>query len=200
MSQKQWTLMAALGLMSAGCPGTIDDPDGFREQSSAIGASPLASDAGEEPAQPARDAATWVDASVQTGEKEGGTEVDASTGGTGAGAGTGGGNGSDAGTAGAGASCDFKGLMQTKCGTAACHGGPSSSTGLDLTTEGLAARVRGKRGSNACADSLMIDPDNPEKSVLYLSVTEKSCSIRMPIGKTLSDAEQACILQWIEGL
>lgn len=97
-------------------------------------------------------------------------------------------------------SCDFRALMQARCGNASCHGGPDNSTGLDLTSPGLAERVKDAQGSGACGQYLMIDTQTPDQSALYLKVTESACGVRMPIGASLNNAEQACILQWIENL
>jgi len=98
------------------------------------------------------------------------------------------------------AGCDFRGLMQMKCGNASCHGAPGSSTGLDLTSASLATRVAGRKGASACGDKLLIDKDQPEASLLYLKVTGSSCGARMPLGGALTASEQACVLSWIEGL
>jgi len=96
--------------------------------------------------------------------------------------------------------CDFRGLMQAKCAGASCHGGPNNSTGLDLTSASLAARVDGRTSNGACSGDLLIDKDNPAQSVLYVKVIGSGCGTRMPIGGTLTAEEQACVLSWIEGL
>ena len=100
----------------------------------------------------------------------------------------------------AGMACDFRGIVQAKCGNQNCHGGPSASTGLDLTTAGLAMRMEGRKGAGSCTDRLLIDKDQPEESMLYLKVTGSSCGVKMPLGGSLSASEQACFLSWIEGL
>jgi hypothetical protein len=100
----------------------------------------------------------------------------------------------------AGGACDFRALVASKCGNAGCHGGAAVSTGLDLTSEQLAVRVAGRKGSGACASYLLIDTEQPERSALYLKVTADACGSRMPLGGTLTDSEQACILQWITNL
>lgn len=96
--------------------------------------------------------------------------------------------------------CDFRGLVQMKCGNATCHGAPASSTGLNLTSASLATRVEGRKGVSACTDKLLIDKAQPEQSLLYLKVNGTSCGTRMPLGGTLTASEQACFLSWIEGL
>jgi hypothetical protein len=96
--------------------------------------------------------------------------------------------------------CDFRTLMQAKCGNATCHGAPGSATGLDLTTAMLAARVDGRQGTGACSDKLLVDTDNPRESKLYLKVSGSTCGSQMPLGGSLNAAEQACVLTWIETL
>lgn len=96
--------------------------------------------------------------------------------------------------------CDFPAIMQAKCGNASCHGAPGSSTGLDLTTAMLAARVDGRKGKGACTDKLLVDVDNPRQSKLYLKVSGTTCGSQMPLGGMLTQDEQACVLTWIEKL
>jgi hypothetical protein len=100
----------------------------------------------------------------------------------------------------AGGGCDFRALISAKCGNASCHGALAVSTGLDLVSDGLAGRLAGRMGSLACSNYLLIDPEQPARSALYLKVTAEACGSRMPLGGTLNDKEQACILQWIENL
>lgn len=100
----------------------------------------------------------------------------------------------------AGMACDFRGLVQMKCAGSACHGAPASGTGLDLTSPMLAMRVEGRKGPSACGNTLLIDKANPKRSALYLKVTSTECGSRMPLGGTLTAAEQACFLSWIDGL
>jgi hypothetical protein len=96
--------------------------------------------------------------------------------------------------------CDFRAIMQAKCGNANCHGAPGSVTGLDLTTAMLGARVEGRKGKGSCTDKLLVDVDNPRQSKLYLKVSGSSCGSQMPLGGMLSSDEQACVLNWIEKL
>jgi hypothetical protein len=99
-----------------------------------------------------------------------------------------------------GTGCDFRALITAKCGSAGCHGAGAVSSGLDLASANLATRVAGKKASGACASYLLIDSEQPERSALYLKVTADSCGSRMPLGGTLTDKEQLCILQWVENL
>jgi hypothetical protein len=106
----------------------------------------------------------------------------------------------DAGKTDASTGCDFKGLVQMKCGNINCHGAPASSTGLDLTSASLATRLAGRKGATACNDKLLINTADPAQSMLYLKVTGSSCGVKMPLGGSLSSDEEACVLSWIEGL
>ena len=164
--------------MLLGCPGTLDDPTSFEEREPGLGAgSPV--DAGT---RPRPDDAGSVAPAADAGSSAGGID------------------GGKASAGGSAASCDFRALIETKCGSSGCHGAPALSTGLDLTSDGLAGRLKNKQASGACSDYLLIDPVAPERSALYLMVTDDSCGIRMPLGGTLSAAEQTCVLSWIENL
>jgi hypothetical protein len=197
---KCWTqtLCCLMALACADCAGTIDDPASFESFASESRGGGGSRDAGAAP-DPVADAQTQTDAaSVEPplGEPDADTdepapvpELDA-------------GSEVDTGTPDPGpivSSCDFKGLMMSKCGAASCHGGPTASTGLDLTSDGLRARMANVNGGGACSDKPMINEDDPEQSTLYLIVTGNACGLRMPLGGTLSATEQACILEWITG-
>lgn len=96
--------------------------------------------------------------------------------------------------------CDFRALVQAKCGNASCHGAPAVGSGLDLTSASLAMRVAGRMAGGSCTDKRLVDPDEPNQSALYLRVTGTACGVKMPLGGSLTPNEQACILTWIEGL
>jgi hypothetical protein len=100
----------------------------------------------------------------------------------------------------AGMACDFRGLVQMKCGGSACHGAPASGTGLDLTSPMLAMRVEGRKGPAACSNKLLIDKANPAQSAIYLKITGTTCGSQMPLGGSLTASEKACVLSWIDGL
>lgn len=193
------TLCCLMALACADCAGTIDDPASFEAYASEArggayrdgGASPI-------PAPVQLDAATSevpepeeepVEV-VPAPEPDAGAAADAATTAD---------TGAVADTGPKPSSCDFKGLMMSKCGAASCHGGPGASTGLDLTSDDLRGRMANVNGGGACGDKPMIDEDNPEQSTLYLIVTGNACGLRMPLGGTLSATEQACILDWIKG-
>jgi len=135
-----------------------------------------------------------------SGAGSGGAELSGTCGvadgGSAAGAGAAAGSGGET----AAKSCDFRALMQERCGSASCHGAPASSTGLDLTSAMPAQRLQGRSGSGTCSDKLLIDPAQPEQSKLYLKVSGASCGVRMPLGGSLTASEEACVLTWIEAL
>lgn len=96
--------------------------------------------------------------------------------------------------------CDFRALVEAKCGNASCHGAPAVGSGLDLTSASLPTRIAGRMAGGSCTDKLLVDPDEPNQSALYLRVTGTACGVKMPLGGSLTPNEQACILTWIEGL
>jgi hypothetical protein len=196
---------------AVGCPGTLDDAtdyEGYGETAAPSGPPPL--DGSTPPSAVRQDAASSWDASTrQYAEASTPPESWADAGGrpasadAAAGWSEGGARKEDAASADAADSasaCDFRALMQARCGNASCHGGPMASTGLDLTSAGLAERVKGQRANAACSQYLLIDVAKPEQSALYLKVTNEACGVRMPVGGSLSSSEQACVLQWIDRL
>jgi hypothetical protein len=190
------TLCCLMALACADCAGTIDDPASFEAYASESRGGSGSRDAGAAP-DPVADAQTDAasteppvgepdadtDEPAPIPEPDAGSELDTGT----------------PGPAPIVSSCDFKGLIMSKCGAASCHGGPSASTGLDLTSDGLRARMANVSGGGACSDKPMINEDDPEQSTLYLIVTGNACGLRMPLGGTLSATEQACVLEWIAG-
>jgi hypothetical protein len=199
-------LLTLGGLLCVGCPGTIDDPARFE-----VGPAGTGQSSGSPALDAGQRAASWVGADGSASQVEAGREAstptpwpsvasDAAVWIADAGAtDTGVVQTRDAGTD-AAAGCNFKALMANKCGNATCHGGTGAATGLDLTSDGLAARVAGRRASDACSAYLLIDPASPERSALYLKVTDHACGVRMPLGASLASEEQQCILSWIEKL
>jgi hypothetical protein len=211
MTYARWTLITLVTAASIGCAGKLDpNLNYFGSQTM----SPVA-DAGEEEPAPSdagkpdnRDASvpakpTNMNPTVNEPEDDAGAFDDDDAGVV---AGRGGSTKPDAGPADAGpakdaaVACDFRGLVQMKCGNLSCHGAPAQTTGLDLTSAGLANRLADRTGSSGCPDHLLIDKADPTQSMLYLKVTGTSCGVKMPLGGSLTTDEQACILSWIEGL
>ena len=190
-------------LVSSGCAGSLDDADDYYQTvpvrapeagRTSEGSGPVGGWGGAGTPAPAA-GRVWGGASgAALGASEAGRQAAAPS------------ADEDAGVPDAGAglkaapACDFRALMQAKCGNASCHGAPASATGLDLTSAMLAARVQGRTGQGACSDKLLIDPQSPADSKLYLKVSGSSCGSQMPLGGQLSSDEQACVLNWIEQL
>jgi hypothetical protein len=188
MRNIHFTAACMLSFSLAGCPGEITNPEDFiGDTNNVIGDNQT--DAGK-------------GGGTNNGSDAGTPPKDAGNGGGTDAGGGGNGGGTDAGGNPVQASCDFNALMTAKCGSSGCHGGQAGelATGLDLTSANLASRVEGQNGSNGCADYKMIDTEKPDQSALYLIVTNKPCGVRMPIGGAMSEAEQQCVLTWIQSL
>jgi len=85
------------------------------------------------------------------------------------------------------------------CATEFCHGAMGTTSPLKLLATDTAASLIGTDASMMCDGELYIDPDAPEKSLLYTKLGAKPpCGLRMPFGGTpATDAQRACVLQWI---
>jgi hypothetical protein len=199
----------ALVLSCSGCAGSLENPDAYDTR-------PVREGDGGVPWTPAAGRAAAGAAGASKPAGAGGWTAGAAGSAKPAGSGGASGQGPNAGgetdpeDAGAGdasvaqtpveMSCNFPQLMAAKCGNPNCHGAPGESTGLDLTTPMLAARVEGRMGKGACSDKLLVDKDNPRESKLFLKVSGSTCGTQMPLGGALNAEEEACVLTWIEKL
>ena len=86
-------------------------------------------------------------------------------------------------------------ILAMKCAGSSCHSGATPALGLDLVTEGVAARLVGKEAVE-CKGALA-DPAAPEDSILYQKIAGVTCGTRMPLGSPLADTEIACVKEWI---
>jgi len=200
MKYVDWSLICVLCAIPAGCAGSLDPNENYYSTPLSgtatrdAGASKAWKDAGAPPSAP-----TTMQGSSQAGSSSppnmamNMTEDDA-------GAMMPAGKDDDAGMPPALPACNFSSLVMNKCAGSSCHGGPNASTGLDLTSPSLASRVKGRKGTGACTDKLIVDPNNPQDSKLFLKVSSTSCGVKMPLGGSLTASEQACVLSWIEGL
>jgi hypothetical protein len=96
-------------------------------------------------------------------------------------------------------SCSAKEVLKTSCAGSGCHGSESPAGGLDLVSEGVEARLV-NQPAKLCAPDLLIDPANPDVSLLLRKVdpNAQSCGLKMPMGKpALSTAELSCLAQWV---
>ena len=212
---REWTI--ALLLVSSGCAGSLDNAEDYQTVPVGDAGRVSTPQAGRASANAGKGG--WG-GSKPMGAGAGGWSAPASSGGMNAASGRAGQSARDnsdddagvaeasagAGTGGTEApplqpmACDFRALMQAKCGNATCHGGPVASTGLDLTSAMLGSRIAGRQGNGTCSDKLLVDPENPRDSKLYLKISGSTCGSQMPLGGQLNADEQACVLTWIEGL
>ncbi len=83
------------------------------------------------------------------------------------------------------------------CATALCHSTADKMQGLDLQSADVASRLVGVPSTEG--SGLLIDPVNPQSSVIYAKLTASPpFGVRMPFGQPpLSDATEACVLQWV---
>jgi hypothetical protein len=91
---------------------------------------------------------------------------------------------------------DTPDLFAKACSSAGCHGPVDKIQGLDLQSPNVASRLVGVR---AMGGGLLIDPANPNQSVIYTKLTPTPpFGARMPSGEpALDDATVACVLSWV---
>ena len=97
-------------------------------------------------------------------------------------------------------SIDVEALLRARCGSAVCHGdGASPAAELDLVTPEVASRLVGV-SSTQCEGQLRIDPDSPDQSFLLAKLVDppSGCGSRMPLVGYLTEAEVACVWEWIQ--
>ena len=194
--------VAGIGVLFAGCAGQLTDAEkelfgrGYDASGGTGGAG----------------------GSIDTGGA-GGSGVTGGTGGAtgGAGGGTGGATGGTGGaTGGAGGTAGAGGgaldpcmapLMSAKCSLSGCHGGVTTSAGLDLSAATIANPQslvdkpnRGETGGCTANVGKIIDSQRPEQSLIYTKVTTPTCAAKMPPSGPLAAAETTCILNWIKSI
>lgn len=88
-------------------------------------------------------------------------------------------------------------IFVARCGDTGCHSSASPQQDLDLVSPGVAARVVGIAAQECTG--ILVDPDDPESSVLYKKLaTKPPCGAQMPLVRIpLSGADVACVLGWI---
>jgi hypothetical protein len=90
-------------------------------------------------------------------------------------------------------------ILRKSCGFAGCHGGPTPSEGLDLETDGVAARLKGK--PTKAVGFTLIDVAAPENSAIYTKLASAPpFGTSMPLGTPLDDKAKACVLEWVKGI
>jgi hypothetical protein len=122
-------------------------------------------------------------------------------------AGSGGDDGEPGGRGGSGPSrggagsdeCDGFAVLEENCGTSGCHGQDSLYSNF-AESEAAALSYVGESGESSCADEgPLLDPDNPVASIIIQKVTASSppCGAPMPVVGDLSEADIACLQEWI---
>jgi hypothetical protein len=180
--------LAAAGAL-ASCAGPLDDPGRFV----------YLFDAGQDSGADAGASDSGLDAGApDAGESDAGDAGDTDAGLTDAGP-------SDAGPIDAGhpdagfdAGCDpVKAFFGTTCATATCHDADTQQANLDLQSPGLPGRLIGQHASGG--PGLIIDPSQPDSSVIYTKVTsDPPFNFQMPLGlDPLTPDQVACIRAWV---
>lgn len=92
------------------------------------------------------------------------------------------------------------------CTNASCHG-KQFQGGVDLASPGFAERLAGARSTTqACGGQLLIDPANPDDSLLLrlvdakrFAATPKQCGVMMPYGSSegLTGDDLRCVESWV---
>jgi hypothetical protein len=85
------------------------------------------------------------------------------------------------------------------CATGLCHSADIQQANLDLSSPGMPGRLVGK-ASNGYPGLLLIDPANPDNSLMYTKTTANppGNGFQMPLAlDPLTDVESACLLEWV---
>lgn len=92
-------------------------------------------------------------------------------------------------------------ILAASCTAKSCHNAEDEALGLDLETSGLGSRLSGK-ASTSCDGKLLVDPGNPEESVLYGKLLDTPvCGSRMPLGQPpLFEEDIEIVRLWIAGM
>lgn len=86
-------------------------------------------------------------------------------------------------------------IIQARCG--ACHGATNGTSSLDLASDGVLTRLANRKTLDGA--HVLVTPGKASESAIYTKVlSAPSFGSRMPLGLPLSDAEIACIKQWID--
>jgi hypothetical protein len=96
---------------------------------------------------------------------------------------------------------EVKDIFAGNCNQGPCHDATTPAANLDLTVNDPAAAFSGQT-SDLCTNSIILDPGSPETSLLWTKLVDKTptCGDQMPLGSTITTAEQDCIASWISSL
>jgi len=88
-----------------------------------------------------------------------------------------------------------KTIIHARCGS--CHGATNGTSSLDLASDGVLTRLANRKTLDGA--HVLVTPGKASESAIYTKVlSAPPFGSRMPLGTPLSDAEIACIKQWIE--
>jgi hypothetical protein len=91
-------------------------------------------------------------------------------------------------------------ILVPKCGSAGCHTATAPAGKLDLVSPGVAGRLLGVTSAGK-PELLLIDPLNPDGSVLVRSLTPKPpFGVQQPPGAPLDPAAINCIRAWVRAV
>ncbi len=91
-------------------------------------------------------------------------------------------------------------LGSATCAGPGCHAADIPNVAPDLASPGVAERLIDVP-TTACPDRVLIDSVNPAQSYLLESLKPSpTCGGQMPVGGALSEADIACVEEWIGSL
>jgi hypothetical protein len=90
-------------------------------------------------------------------------------------------------------------LFVPRCGGAGCHAPGAPAAGLDLVSDGVAARLVGVQAQGG--PGLLVDPLSPDSSVLVRKLTPAPpFGAQQPPGMPHEPAAIDCIRRWVRTL
>jgi len=96
--------------------------------------------------------------------------------------------------------CDVPAIFASSCNGTGCHGATAHRANLDLVSPGVDQRLFHVTSTNDCGERKLVVPGHPEQSLLFNKITAATplCGDAMPLNRTLSKTEIACISDYIE--
>ena len=92
-------------------------------------------------------------------------------------------------------------ILVPNCTNDTCHTGDMPAAGLDfsLSAEEIETQLVGIP-SGVCPDQIRVIAGEPESSMLIAKLVDPPCGEQMPIDGELSEAEIACLGEWVRGV
>lgn len=96
--------------------------------------------------------------------------------------------------------CDVPAIFASSCNGTGCHSATDSRADLDLVSPGVDQRLFHVASSKDCGERKLVVPGHPEQSLLYNKISGATplCGDPMPLLRTLSKSEIACVYDYIE--